>query len=186
MGRPAHSPLEVATAVFRDATLDDMWFVIDLMVQGAQSGTFGAMFGENAGVNELMAHLQPLILTHTLRAETGRTWSRLFILEIARNRAGFVWLARGTVPRLKDSVEILAIAMTPMRRGFGHGSKLLGDALSFLHRQFARDGVCARCLPASEIMTGMLCRRGFKVIESGVHAKLLHLHRASAVKLSKT
>jgi RimJ/RimL family protein N-acetyltransferase len=187
MGRlsPA-SALEVAVTELRDPEPRDAWFVVDLLVQGAQGSFFNPHLAQPATLLALVQQLQMMTRNQQILTPDGWIWSRVFMLNLAQHTVGFGWLAEESPQRPGDAIEIAAISITPARRGQGFGTRLLNGVLTYLQNEFPQRAVVARCRPASAQMEGMLRARGFETVSSGADSVELRLSQAGAPEPAST
>jgi RimJ/RimL family protein N-acetyltransferase len=181
MGRlsPA-SVLEVAVTDLRDPEPRDAWFVVDLLVQGAQGSFFNPHLAQPAMLLALVQQLQMMTRNHQILTPDGWIWSRIFMLSLAQHTVGFAWLAEEVPQRPGNGIEIAAISITPARRGQGFGARLLNGVLTHLRDEFPQRAVMARCRPASAQMEGMLRAHGFEITGSDADSVELRLVQAGA------
>jgi GNAT superfamily N-acetyltransferase len=168
--------LEVAVADFRPARPDDAWFIADLLVQGVHAGVFNPRIAEQESLSAVLQQLQFTSECHQLLTPTGWIWSRLFVLEVAGDRKGFIWLADDVTSGPDKALEITAISIVKSYRNMGYGLRLVNSAISFQQKEFPDAALQARCRPAAVQMQSLLRHLGFvSVPDDQAGAMLLRL-----------
>lgn len=144
----------------RNANINDLGFIYELIMDGAKHGYFNRKFQEiPAAANGLRLELTS-ILTSQVRPNGLRAYGVIY--EYQNEPIGFVLMSAGEENK---GNELWMAAIHPDFRGKGHGKKMIQGILE----QFKRRNLMlfARCAPESERMFQLLLKNGFRHVITG-------------------
>lgn len=162
-GRSKHPALTNSSNgqnMHRNATINDLNFIFELIMDGAKSGYFNREFQDlPAAANGLHLELAS-ILTDKTRANGLTAYG--IIYENKGKRAGFVLMSAGEEDK---GNELWMASIKPNLRGKGFGKKMIQGVLEqFKGRNLM---LFARCAQESKAMFNLLSKNGFKHVATG-------------------
>lgn len=144
----------------RPATIQDVSFIYDLILDGSKNGYFNRAFCQVTGASnglfvELTSIIAEKIRPNGLQAEA-------LIYEHKGRSVGFIIMSAG---ENNKGNELWMAAIHPDHRGKGHGKAMITWVLD----QFEGKNhlLFARCAPESEIMYQLLLSHGFSHMVTG-------------------
>ncbi|XZY03598.1 hypothetical protein ACT4XO_15715 [Acinetobacter baumannii] len=147
--------------MLRNASIKDLDFLFNEILEGSKSGHFNSEFHQNPRATAgLRVNLESILSGNgrvdgpfayglVLENNNGKPVSFLLISALEGNKGNEFWMLSTAKPFRKQ----------------GFGNQIIDEVLNAFKAR--KVGVTARCSPESEIMYQMLIKKGFKHLETG-------------------
>lgn len=138
----------------RVANITDLNFICSCILYGARKGHYSIDVGNRAVVNCMNEEVQSVISSQKL-LDDRQAQATVYLVD--NIRIALVIISEAS-PGNSSCYEIYAMSVIKSHQNKGYGAQILDSVLD----RFLYLDICARCLPASDIMSELLIRRGFE------------------------